>query len=501
MRRKMLTNPFIFIFLFTFTGCYFLWQGQPDYLPSNILPRPPTFQLSSEFSLSSSSESESCTINTPPFTTSYTPPLWKQANNQLVVMSFHPNIVPLGGKVHVHVTRDDRKWIPPSKFQSCEIFGAKTPVTKVEETFNTWIITCDVPLTIPRGWHQMCEDGAQTPIGVVFNETIHYPFYDQYLKVLPHSIPPPTPATPDSLVVCTAFRNQAHNIREWLSHHHMLGVQRFYLYDQGSTDAWTDQIRDYMQAGVVHITPWRFGLVPSTREQKAAFMHCLKSHGDRSTWMTFIDIDEFFGIIGNGTVPTFVPSVPVRQNDTVPDAILPSPMVEPANPAVHLPSILDQFKHYPGVMVDRVFYGPYPHKSRPEGSTLENYTRRQKNGTPSVKSIVQPSQVMDVGCGEGVHTWIYTDGSYGYDTNGYTRSHPCGFSVPPALHTLRLSHYWMKSHDDFELDRLDWDMTQGQLRNWTHWYHESASWKYIDDLTMHPYIQPLANKIKDGPTG
>ena len=38
------------------------------------------------------------------------------------------------------------------------------------------------------------------------------------------------------LGICTVFKNQALYIREWIAFHHMLGVTKFFLYDQGSEE-------------------------------------------------------------------------------------------------------------------------------------------------------------------------------------------------------------------------------------------------------------------------
>ena len=53
------------------------------------------------------------------------------------------------------------------------------------------------------------------------------------------------------IAACTVFKNQALYLREWISFHYMLGVRKFYLYDQGSDEDWQATVADYIKAGVI----------------------------------------------------------------------------------------------------------------------------------------------------------------------------------------------------------------------------------------------------------
>lgn len=53
------------------------------------------------------------------------------------------------------------------------------------------------------------------------------------------------------LAMCTVFKNQALYMREWISFHYMLGVKKFYLYDQGSAEDWKSTVQDYIDKGIV----------------------------------------------------------------------------------------------------------------------------------------------------------------------------------------------------------------------------------------------------------
>jgi len=274
-----------------------------------------------------------------------------------------------------------------------------------------------------------------------------------------------------------------------------LGVDAFYLYDQGSDDSWVKEVEDYMEKKViVKVLPWSFGLSPSVREQKSAFLHCRKTFGKNAVWQAFIDMDEFFVIASNGSFHPSVPLAPtgVTPTDLPPDPSYKEPPIDKRN--MSLPYIFQNYINYPGLMIDRQDHGPYPNIKRPQGLTIANYLRHGTN-TPLVKSVSQPSKVAGFGCGEGVHSWKYDDGSFGYDMNG-SRRKECGYEKPRVEHTLWLNHYWIKSRDDFDENRKPWDATQGLLANWTFWYEESQN-KWKDNYRILEYLPALKEKINN----
>src|SRR5947209_4668609 len=41
-----------------------------------------------------------------------------------------------------------------------------------------------------------------------------------------------------SLAICAIFKDEAPYLAEWVTFHRLMGVDRFYLYDNRSTDSW-----------------------------------------------------------------------------------------------------------------------------------------------------------------------------------------------------------------------------------------------------------------------
>jgi cellulose synthase/poly-beta-1,6-N-acetylglucosamine synthase-like glycosyltransferase len=58
------------------------------------------------------------------------------------------------------------------------------------------------------------------------------------------------------LVICAIFKNESRYIYEWLSYHHSIGVDAFYLYNNNSTDDTVEIIRSWPYSHLVIVQDW-----------------------------------------------------------------------------------------------------------------------------------------------------------------------------------------------------------------------------------------------------
>ena len=176
------------------------------------------------------------------------------------------------------------------------------------------------------------------------------------------------------LSVCAIMKNEAPYLIEWLEFHKLVGVEKFYLYDNGSTDNTFDLVDDYVQSGDVVFHNW-----PTVPGQMSAYDHCLQTYRAASEWMAFIDLDEFL--------------FASEKND--------------------LRDILDEFVEFPGVGVNWLVFGSSGHKTRPEGLQIANFTKRDLDDAETnkhIKSIVRPVEAIRP---HSPHDFIYLNGSSG----------------------------------------------------------------------------------------
>jgi Glycosyltransferase family 92 len=225
------------------------------------------------------------------------------------------------------------------------------------------------------------------------------------------------------LAVTAIIKDEAEYIREWIEFHRLVGVQQFYLYDNGSSDGIEKMLRDYVDAGVVVLTRWPHFLADA-HTQALAYAHALVTFGPMTRWMAFIDADEFlFG---------------TREDNLI--------------------RILDDYANLPGLVVYRHFFGTSGHSTAPAGLTIENFTYRLRVpvgklpetflGRPP-KSIVRPSQIEVV---HGAHYFIFDEtGLIGYDEQ--RRPLRRGAIEYHTTERLRVNHYYTRDLETFRRRR------------------------------------------------
>ena len=222
--------------------------------------------------------------------------------------------------------------------------------------------------------------------------------------------PPPMTREPaHTLSVCAIYFNEASYLEEWIEFHRLVGVERFYLYDNGSTDEHADVLDPYVREGSVIVRDW-----PESPGQTSAYADCLARDRDDSRWIAFIDADEF----------------------------LFSPTGQP------LPELLSAYESHPGVVVNCAMFGPNGHRVRPSGLVTESYMRPlDSHRTRLVKTIADPRLAKHAA---GPHHFEYSQG-LAVDENHYPVKGPWTKSV--SCSTLRINHYVTKSEQEFEAKR------------------------------------------------
>ncbi|CAI7763277.1 unnamed protein product [Closterium sp. NIES-54] len=97
------------------------------------------------------------------------------------------------------------------------------------------------------------------------------------------------------LCSCTMVLDSAKFMGEWLLYHGFLGVEHFFVYDNGSEDGLRESIKEAQGTGhtrgfeisaTIHSWPW-------IKSQEGCFSHCALQAKKLCTWVIFIDVDEF----------------------------------------------------------------------------------------------------------------------------------------------------------------------------------------------------------------
>ncbi|MBR6711558.1 MAG: glycosyltransferase family 92 protein [Selenomonadaceae bacterium] len=90
------------------------------------------------------------------------------------------------------------------------------------------------------------------------------------------------------VAIVAILKNEGHYLKEWLDYHLLAGVDHFYLYDNESTDDYSEIIAPYVRAGLV--TSKYF---PGESMQFAAYDEAVRDYRFACRYMAFVDLDEF----------------------------------------------------------------------------------------------------------------------------------------------------------------------------------------------------------------
>jgi hypothetical protein len=228
------------------------------------------------------------------------------------------------------------------------------------------------------------------------------------------------------LSIFSLYRNEAYYLREWIEFHRLVGVERFYLYDNLSEDEHLEVLGPYVEDGTVSYRHW-----PLYPAQMPAFAYFLERHRHDSTWVAFIDIDEFL----------FSPT------------------------GRKISDVLAEFERSPGVGVNSLAFGTSGHETRQDGLAIENYVRRAAKDKPRnrvIKSIVQPERVELTG-NRDPHYFRYLGGERAVDENGRTIRGDHTDAVSCEL--LRINHYLTRSQAERDGKLAGPDVLRGKPRD------------------------------------
>ena len=89
-------------------------------------------------------------------------------------------------------------------------------------------------------------------------------------------------------------------LKEWIDYHKRVGVDHFYLYNNNSSDNYTEVLRPYVESGIVDLIDW-----PHNQAQMEAYQDCFTKFRGDTSWLGFIDIDEFVVPVEDESVRDF----------------------------------------------------------------------------------------------------------------------------------------------------------------------------------------------------
>ncbi|MDE5610890.1 MAG: glycosyltransferase family 92 protein [Odoribacter sp.] len=224
------------------------------------------------------------------------------------------------------------------------------------------------------------------------------------------------------LAICAIAKDEGPYFKEWIEWHRSIGVDRFYLYDNESTDSTREVLAPYVEAGIVEYHDF-----PGYRMQLAAYDDCLERHRLDTRWIAFIDLDEFI--------------VPIKDKT--------------------LPEFLSRFADSPAVEINWLVYGSGGARKKEPGGVMERFRRHSLPDhvlNRHVKSIVNPRRVYSmIGCHEVARISGYATDSHGNPIKENFRHRE------PQQDIIRINHYAVRSYEEF-LEKQNRGRASGKQR-------------------------------------
>lgn len=210
------------------------------------------------------------------------------------------------------------------------------------------------------------------------------------------------------LAVCAIAKNEGPYFKEWIEWHRSQGVEKFYIYDNESTDCTKEVLTPYIESGLVEYCYW-----PGQKQQLATYDDCFEKHRLEARWIAVIDLDEYI--------------VPIKDRNIC--------------------EFLRRMEEFAVVEINWLVYGSGGAKKHEPGGVMERFRRHslpEHKLNTHVKSIADPRRVCTMtGCHEAARISGKAADSHGVPLKKGFRDRI------PQQDVIRINHYAVKSYEEF----------------------------------------------------
>ncbi len=257
-----------------------------------------------------------------------------------------------------------------------------------------------------------------------------------------------TPVLPKVYVAIAAIlKNEAPYIKEWIEYHKIIGIERFYLYDNASSDNVLEILQPYINDGTVI-----YRYIAQSKMQVPVYKDAIYYYKNDTRWLALIDLDEFI--------------VPVEYDN--------------------IKDFLKNYEKYPAVGINWLLFDSSGHETKPGGLVIENFTRVDYDNSSNlhIKSIVNPKKVFDL-CNP--HYCIYKMAKKAVNEN--FKPINGAFAKELSINKIRINHYFTKSKEEY-LKRLalgcadngEAKIFKSENLNFSNYSYDTIIYKYLDKV-------------------
>ena len=252
------------------------------------------------------------------------------------------------------------------------------------------------------------------------------------------------------LCLTALVKNEAPYIREWIEYHRIVGVEKFFIYDNESNDHLEAVLDPYVRAGLVVLTPWL-----GKAQQLAIYNYALRKFGHETHWMGVIDVDEFL--------------YPVA-GDSIAD-------------------IMKECETCSGIVANWYMFDSSGHKTKPPGLVVESYRHRQLLHHRLVKTIFRPAYFSHF---FNPHTPRMIFGRFVLNQSREPQFTPHNYNF--SNEQFCIFHYWTKSRDEF-VAKIERGTSIGEARNFEQDKHMLVFDRFEVEMGMDRFIPELKRRL------
>lgn len=209
--------------------------------------------------------------------------------------------------------------------------------------------------------------------------------------------------------LCCINKDENEYLEEWIKYHRKIGVDHFYIYDNGSKVPLKDTLSEQIKMKQATVIPY-----PGIGQQTGAYDHCLQHFGKKSKWIGFIDMDEF---------------------------------IVPKKPLGDLKTLLKDYERYGGLGINWQVFGSSGQLRKTTRPQIERFTLRSETHSEvnnHIKSIVQPEFTISVSV--DCHHFVYKRNKFCVNENFLPITN--AFS-PCSTDKIQLNHYYCRSLEEY----------------------------------------------------
>ena len=254
------------------------------------------------------------------------------------------------------------------------------------------------------------------------------------------------------LSIAAVLFNEARYVKEWIEYHKLAGVERFYIYDNGSTDNVQEILKPYIDEGTVF-----YHYVPGIAMQNKIYRDAICKYKKQTRWMAIIDLDEFIVPVEKKTIPEF----------------------------------LKDYEKYPAVVINWQVFDSNGFVEPPTsggGLVCANYIRTYADDNSPinlhVKSIVNPKKVKSI---VNPHFCYYKHQTCAVDENFKKAEGP--FTKTHSSSKIKINHYHCKSKTEYLLKLDKWCADIKKKRIFDERTINISEWKY--DYEIQKFVPEL----------